>query len=139
MEDYIIGYTSGVFDMFHVGHLNILKEAKKKCDYLIVAVSPSELVFSYKKKWPIIPLKDRIEILNAIKYVDKVVIQKDRDKIKAFDKYKFDIMFVGDDWRGDKLFIEVEEYLNKQGSKLHFIPYTKKVSSSKLRVITKNI
>ena len=134
MKKKVIGYTSGVFDMFHVGHLNILKQSKEKCDYLIVAVSPDKLVQSYKGKSPIIPLEDRMEIIRAIKYVDEVVIQHNRDKIEAFNKYKYDIMFVGDDWKESKLFEEVEAELIKHGSKIHFISYTKKVSSSKLRV-----
>ena len=133
----IIGYTAGVFDMFHVGHLNILKQAKEHCDYLIVAVSPDELVQSYKGKKPIISFEDRVEIIKAIKYVDKVVIQYDRDKIKAYHEHKFNIMFVGDDWKGNPLFEAVEKELNKHGSKVQFFSYTNKVSSTKLRSILK--
>ncbi|WP_411766123.1 adenylyltransferase/cytidyltransferase family protein [Winogradskyella sp. A3E31] len=137
MKNKIIGYTAGVFDMFHVGHLNILKQAKEKCDYLIVAVSPDDLVKSYKGKKPIIPLEDRMRIIESIKYVDEVVIQYDRNKINAFHKYKFDIMFVGDDWKGNDLFKEVENELHKYNSKIHFFAYTDKVSSTKLRSILK--
>lgn len=137
MEKKIKGYTSGVFDMFHVGHLNILKKAKENCDYLMVAVSPDELVESYKGKTPIIPLEDRMEIIRAIKYVDEVVIQHNRDKIEAYNKHKFDVMFVGDDWKGNPLFDEVEKALNKHGSKIQFFSYTQKVSSTKLRTILK--
>lgn len=137
MEKKIKGYTSGVFDMFHVGHLNILKKAKENCDYLMVAVSPDELVESYKGKTPIIPLEDRMEIIRAIKYVDEVVVQHNRDKIEAYNKHKFDVMFVGDDWKGNPLFDEVEKALNKHGSKIQFFSYTKKVSSTKLRTILK--
>ena len=96
----IIGYTTGVFDMFHIGHLNILKRAKEQCDYLIVGVSTDELVQSYKNKLPIIPYAERSAIVEAIKYVDKVVPQKNRDKIAAFNEFKFNKMFVGDDWKG---------------------------------------
>ncbi|PIB33893.1 glycerol-3-phosphate cytidylyltransferase [Gaetbulibacter sp. 5U11] len=124
--------------MFHVGHLNILKQAKQHCDYLIVAVSPDELVFSYKGKKPIMSLEDRMAIIEAIKYVDEVVIQYDRDKIKAYHKYKFDIMFVGDDWKGNPLFEEVEKELQNHGSKVQFFSYTNKVSSTKLRSILKD-
>jgi len=131
------GYTAGVFDMFHVGHLNILKQAKENCDYLIVAVSPDELVYSYKGKKPIISLEDRMEIIKAIKYVDEVVIQHDRDKINAYHKYNFDVMFVGDDWKGNDLFEEVERELIKHGSRVQFFSYTNKVSSTKLRSILK--
>ncbi len=135
MKKIIKGYTAGVFDMFHVGHLNILKQAKANCDYLIVAVSPDDLVFSYKQKKPIIPLEDRMAIIEAIKYVDEVVVQHDRNKINAFKKYNFDIMFVGDDWKGNPMFMEVERELNSHGSKIQFFSYTKKVSSTGLRSI----
>ena len=129
----IIGYTTGVFDMFHIGHLNILKRAKEQCDYLIVGVSTDELVQSYKNKLPIIPYAERSAIVEAIKYVDKVVPQKNRDKIAAFNEFKFNKMFVGDDWKGKQLFVEVEEYLNKNGAEVVYFPYTQGTSSSILR------
>ncbi|WP_270535163.1 adenylyltransferase/cytidyltransferase family protein [Phocaeicola massiliensis] len=129
----IIGYTTGVFDMFHIGHLNILKRAKEQCDYLIVGVSTDELVQSYKNKLPIIPYAERSAIVEAIKYVDKVVPQKNRDKIAAFNEFKFNKMFVGDDWKGKPLFVEVEEYLNKNGAEVVYFPYTQGTSSSILR------
>ena len=129
----IIGYTTGVFDMFHIGHLNILKRAKEQCDYLIVGVSTDELVQSYKNKLPIIPYAERSAIVEAIKYVDKVVPQKNRDKSAAFNEFKFNKMFVGDDWKGKPLFVEVEEYLNKNGAEVVYFPYTQGTSSSILR------
>ena len=129
----IIGYTTGVFDMFHIGHLNILKRAKEQCDYLIVGVSTDELVQSYKNKLPILPYAERSAIVEAIKYVDKVVPQKNRDKIAAFNEFKFNKMFVGDDWKGKPLFVEVEEYLNKNGAEVVYFPYTQGTSSSILR------
>lgn len=128
-----IGYTTGVFDMFHVGHLNILREAKKHCEYLIVGVSTDELVQEYKHKVPIIPFVDRVEILESIKFVDKVVPQTDRDKIAAFYKYRFDCMFVGSDWKNTPLFDEVEAFLKKNGAEVFYIDYTQKVSSTILR------
>ncbi|MCF7906874.1 adenylyltransferase/cytidyltransferase family protein [Patescibacteria group bacterium] len=136
---YKIGYTTGVFDMFHIGHLNILKKAKKMCDYLIVGVSTDELVLSYKNKKPIIPFKERVAIIKSIKYVDKVVPQENRDKIQAFKKISFDVMFVGDDWKGSKLFNQVEKTLNKYGTKVEYFPYTKNISSTKLRGIIDKI
>ena len=129
----IIGYTTGVFDMFHVGHLNILKRAKMNCDYLIVGVSTDELVESYKNKRPIIPYAERVSIVESIKFVDKVVAQIDRDKIAAFHELKFDVMFVGDDWKGKPLFVEVEDYLIKHGAKVIYFPYTDGTSSTILR------
>lgn len=129
----IIGYTTGVFDMFHIGHLNILKRAKEQCDYLIVGVSTDELVQSYKNKLPIVPYVERVAIVEAIKYVDKVVPQQNRDKIAAFKEIKFNKMFVGDDWKGKMLFVEVEKYLNEHGAEVVYFPYTQGTSSSILR------
>jgi glycerol-3-phosphate cytidylyltransferase len=130
MKKYKIGYTTGVFDLFHIGHLNILKRAKEQCEYLIVGVSTDELVMSYKNKTPIIPFEERIQIVESIKYVDKVVAQKDRDKLKAFDEIGFDVMFVGDDWKNDKLFVEVEKELHKKNASIVFFPYTQGTSST---------
>lgn len=129
----IIGYTTGVFDMFHIGHLNILKRARENCDYLIVGVSTDELVQKSKNKTPIIPYEERAEIIASIKYVDQVVPQMNKDKLAAYDKYKFDVMFVGDDWKGSELFSKCEEELNKRGSKVIYFPYTKGTSSTILR------
>src|SRR5690606_25937939 len=100
MKKYKVGYTTGVFDMFHIGHLNILRRAKEQCDYLIVGVSTDELVVSYKHKKPIIPYNERKAIVESIKYVDKVVPQINMNKMGAWEEYKFDVMFVGSDWKG---------------------------------------
>lgn len=129
-KKYKVGYTTGVFDLFHIGHLNILKRSKELCDYLIVGVSTDELVSSYKNKTPVIPYEERVSIVEAIRYVDKVVPQKTRDKIAAYEKYKFDVMFVGDDWKGNELFVKVEEQLKKNGSCVVYFPYTQHTSSS---------
>lgn len=134
-EKFKIGYTTGVFDLFHIGHLNILKKAKEKCEWLIVGVSTDELVVSYKNKMPIIPYIERVEIVKACKYVDEVVPQEDRDKIAAYKKYRFDAMFVGDDWKDKSLFIEVEKKLQKLSSTVVYFPYTSNTSSTKIRQI----
>lgn len=128
-----VGYTTGVFDMFHVGHLNILRRAKEQCDYLIVGVSTDELVKNYKNKTPIIPFEERKAILEAIKYVDKVVPQENRDKYSAYEKYKFNVMFVGDDWKGNSLFEEVERRFKDVGVEVVYFPYTKGTSSTILK------
>lgn len=138
-KKYKIGYTTGVFDLFHIGHLNILRHAKDMCEYLIVGVSTDELVQKYKNQKPVIPYAERVAIVEAIRYVDKVVPQVNRDKIAAFEKYDFNAMFVGDDWKSDKLFIEVEQQLNKRGAKLVYLPYTNNVSSSLLNKVLKKI
>ena len=133
MKKYKVGYTTGVFDMFHIGHLNIIKRAKEQCDYLIVGVSTDELVQEYKNKKPIIPFYERCEIVKALEYVDKVVAQENRDKFWAWKKLNFDVMFVGDDWKGKSLFVEIEEEFKKVGVDIVYFPYTKDTSSTILR------
>ena len=136
----IIGYTAGVYDLFHVGHLNLLEKAKKQCDYLIVAVSTDELVENYKNKKPVIPYDERKRIVESIKYVDEVVPQINRNKIEAFHKYNFDIMFVGDDWKGSEIFKKVDDEMRLNGKKgVEYIPYTKNVSSTLLKKVLKKI
>lgn len=132
MKKYKVGYTAGVYDLFHVGHLNLLKKAKEQCDYLIVAVTTDELT-SYKNKKAVIPFEDRCEIVEAIKYVDKVVPQVDMDKMGAWERNHFDVMFVGDDWKGTDKWNKIEEDFKKVGVDIVYFPYTKKVSSTKLR------
>lgn len=129
----VVGYTTGVFDMFHIGHLNILRKAKEKCDYLIVGVSTDELCSSYKGKLPIIPFGERKAIVEAIKYVDEVRPQEDRDKFAAWQRIGFDIMFVGDDWKGKPLFAELEKRFLDVGVTIEYFPYTQGTSSTILR------
>ena len=128
-----IGYTTGVFDLFHFGHLEILRKAKENCDYLIVGVSTDELVQEYKNKRPIITFDQRIEIIKSIKYVDEVVVQKDRDKLSALNKIGFNIMFVGDDWKGSKLFLELECKFQKHGVEIFTFHIHQNISSTSLR------
>ena len=120
----IIGYTTGVFDMFHVGHLNILKKAKKNCDYLIVAVCTDKLTKKLKKKKPIIPFKDRYEIIKSIKYVDQVVAEKNDNKIKDWKKYKYNIIFKGNDWKYSVKWKILKKFFLKNNVKINFFPYT---------------
>jgi glycerol-3-phosphate cytidylyltransferase len=126
----IIGYITGVFDLFHIGHLAILRRAKEECDYLIVGVNTDDLVRSYKNKSPVIPFEERISIVESIKYVDKVVVQENRDKVAAWRKYHFDIMFCGGDWRGNSLYEEAEKALRENNVRVVYLPYTKGVSST---------
>ena len=133
MKKYRVGYTTGVFDMFHIGHLNILRRAKEQCDYLIVGVSTDELVKEYKNKTPIIPFEERAEIVQSIDCVDRVIAQENRDKYEAWRELKFDVMFVGDDWKGKPLFMKVEEEFKKVGVDVVYFPYTKDTSSTILR------
>ena len=114
-KKYKIGYTTGVFDMFHIGHLNILKKAKEQCDYLIVGVSTDEIVLEYKHKVPIVPFKERIAIVSAIEYVNEVVPQTTMDKMVAWNKLHFNVIFHGDDWKNSAMYNEMEEKLKKVG------------------------
>ena len=129
----IIGYTTGVYDMFHIGHLNILRQAKEKCDYLIVGVSTDECVMTYKHRAPIIPYEQRAAIVEAIKYVDEVVPQINMDKLEFLKVRHFDVMFHGDEWRGTVLYNKYEEEFARFGAKIEYLPHTDGISSSMLR------
>lgn len=124
-----IGYTAGVFDLFHIGHLNILKNAKGMCDKLIVGVTTDELV-KYKRKKAVIPFEERIEIIRSIKYVDAAVAQETMDKMTMWEKLKFDIMIVGDDWQHTEKWQEIEKAFQAKGVKIVYFPYTKGTSST---------
>ncbi|MBC1889244.1 adenylyltransferase/cytidyltransferase family protein [Listeria booriae] len=131
-KHYKIGYTTGVYDMFHIGHLNLLKRAKAQCDYLIVGVTVDELV-SYKKKQAIIPFEERIEIVKHIRYVDEVVPQVNMNKMEAWQRLGFDAIFVGDDWKGSDTWNQFEADFSKVGVTIEYLPYTKGTSSTQLR------
>lgn len=129
----IIGYTTGVFDMFHIGHLNILRRAKEQCDYLIVGVSTDEVVKSYKHSLPVIPYEQRAAIVEAIKYVDEVVPQTSMDKTDFLKQRHFDVMFHGDEWKGTELYNRYEKEFAQYGARIEYLPHTEGVSSSMLR------
>lgn len=129
----VIGYTTGVYDMFHIGHLNILRRAKEQCDYLIVGVSTDELVQRDKNKTPIIPYADRAAIVEAIKYVDKVVPQQDKNKFGAWEKYHFNKMFVGSDWKGTDAWNGFEKQFAPVGVEIVYLDHTDGISSTILR------
>ena len=134
---YKIGYTTGVFDMFHIGHLNILRRAKEKCDYLIVGVSTDEVVESYKHHKPIIPYEQRAAIVAAIKYVDEVVPQTTMDKLEFLKQRHFDVMFHGDEWKGTDLYNKYEMDFAEYGAKIEYLSHTDGISSTMLRDIIK--
>ena len=137
-EKSMVGYTSGVYDLFHVGHLNLLKNAKGLCDKLIVGVTSDELV-SYKNKKSVIPHSERMEIVRNIKFVDAVVPQNDMDKIKMWERLKFDIMFVGDDWFDTPKWKELDSKFKSLGVKIIYFPYTKGVSSTLINSTLDNL
>ena len=134
-----IGYTTGIFDLFHIGHLNIIKKAKKKCDYLIVGVTNDKLAFKLKNKKPVIPFKERFEIIKNIRFVDKVVEEKNDDKILAKKMYKFDIIFKGDDWKNSKKWKILKKEFKKSKTKIVFLKYTKNTSSTLIRKVCEKI
>lgn len=129
----IIGYTSGVFDMFHAGHLNILKEAKRNCDYLIVGVSTDELVELYKHKTVVIPFEERLDIVSAIRYVDLAIPQVNMNKVEIWGQYKFNKMFVGEDWKGSDAWNEYEKQFAPLGVDIVYIKRKYDITSSALR------
>ena len=132
MKKYKVGYTTGVYDMFHIGHLNILRRAKEQCEYLIVGVSTDELVETYKHKLPVIPFEEREAIVAAIKYVDQVVTQTSLDKLAAWEQLHFDVVLHGDDWKGTKLYSDIEKVLHSVGCDVVYLPHTDGISSSLL-------
>lgn len=131
----IIGYMTGVFDLFHIGHLNIIKNSRELCDKLIIGITTDELILEYKKKNAVIPFEERCEIVRNIKGVSSVVPQYDMDKLDAWKRYKFDIMFVGDDWYQTPKWRDIEDSLKKVGVKIIYFPYTKGTSSTKINKI----
>lgn len=132
MAKYKIGYTTGVFDMFHIGHLNILQKAKEQCEYLIVGVSTDEVVENYKHKTPIIPFNERIAIVSALKCVDRAVPQTSMNKMEAWKEIHFDALFHGSDWKGSDMYNKMIEEFEQIGVDVVFLPHTEGVSSTLL-------
>ena len=130
----ILGYTSGVYDLFHIGHLNLLKNARGLCDKLIVGVSVDELV-KYKNKKAVIPFEERIEIVRNIKYVDSAIPQYEIDKFKVWEKIKFDVLFVGDDWYESDSWKIMENKFKEVNVRVIYFPYTKGTSSTLINEI----
>ena len=133
MKKYKVGFTQGTFDTLHYGHVNLLKNAKKHCDYLIVGVNSDELVKSYKKTNTIIKTQDRVKIVEAIKYVDEVVVTETLDKNVHLKKYNYNVIFIGDDWKGSSRWNKTEEELSKVNVDVVYIPYTKSISTTKIK------
>lgn len=129
------GYVSGSFDMFHIGHLNLIRRAKERCDHLIVGVLTDELIYERKQKWPIVPFDQRMAIVEAIRYVDEVVVTTPDiiPRVKAWEKLRFDAFFTGDDYKGLPGQEKTEQRLNALGADLVFFPYTVEQSTTILR------
>lgn len=139
MRKKIIGYTTGVYDMFHIGHLNVIQRARRLCDYLIVGVSTDELVQQEKNKTPVIPYEERAAIVAALKYVDKVIPQVDKNKMAAWERYHFNKMFVGSDWKGTSQWQKFEAQFTPLGVDIIYLTHTDGISSTKLTNVIKCI
>jgi glycerol-3-phosphate cytidylyltransferase len=129
----ITGFTAGVYDMFHIGHLNVIRQAESCCDRLVVGVSTDELVMQTKGKFPVIPFDERVEIVAAIRGVDDVVAQTTLDKVVAWEQVRYDRLFVGDDHRGQPSWLRYEAELRPRGVEIVYFPYTRNTSSTILR------
>ena len=133
MSDRTIGYTTGVFDMFHIGHLRVLQRARENCDHLIVGVTSDQLCIERKQKAPIIPEWERMEIVKALKCVDQVVRETNLDKLVAWEELKFDRIFKGDDWKGSQLWNNYEKEFQLRNVEVVYFSYTVHTSSTLLR------
>ncbi|MDE6433367.1 MAG: adenylyltransferase/cytidyltransferase family protein [Lachnospiraceae bacterium] len=133
MKKYKIGYTQGVFDMFHIGHLNLLKQAKAECEYLIVGVNSDQLVQNYKHKQTVVKEEDRAEIVRSIIYVDQCEIVNSLDKVQQWKQFQFEAIFIGDDWRGDSRWNQTQIDLKKYNAEVVYLTYTKGISSTFLK------
>ena len=134
-----VGYTTGVFDLFHIGHLNIIRRAKEQCEHLIVGVSTDELVKEYKNKYPIIPFEERKEIIESLKYVDEVVPQTTMDKYAAWENLHYEALFHGDDWKNSDMYNKYLEEFEGTGVEFVFLPHTEGTSSTMLTEVLQKI
>ena len=132
-EKYHIGYTDGVYDLFHVGHLNMIQYAKERCDYLIVGVHGDDVVEEYKHHKPIINENDRKRIIESVKGVDRAEINRFRDKLRLWELYQFDVVFIGDDWKGTERWNNFERILSEVGVDVVYVPYTRGISTTEIR------
>ena len=136
MKPYRIGFTTGVFDLFHVGHLNLLERCKAMCSYLIVAICDDDYVRNIKHKEPVYPLEERVRIIGALKCMDEVVVINTadvEDKMAALKQYRFDVLFSGDDWKGTERYNKTEQQFAEVGAKIEYLPYTKGVSTTEIK------
>jgi glycerol-3-phosphate cytidylyltransferase len=131
----VVGYVPGVFDMFHIGHLNILRRARLQCDWLIAGVVSDEVAFQQKQHYPVIPEDERLDIVANIEFVDEAVMEWTTDKLATWERVGFDVIFKGDDWRGSEKWTRLEEEFRKVGVLVLYLPYTEHTSSTVLRAL----
>ena len=132
-KKYRIGYTDGVYDLFHIGHLNMIQTAKSYCEHLIVGVHGDDVVEEYKHRRPIINENDRKRIVESIKGVDEAVINRFRDKMKLWELHHFNVVFIGDDWKGTERWNNFEKILSEVNVDVIYVPYTKGISTTDIR------
>ncbi len=125
-----VGYVPGGFDLFHIGHLNILRAARERCDKLVVGVATDESLFAMKSKNPVIPFGERLEIVAALSIVDQAVADHDQDKRVAWRANAFDLLFKGDDWKGTAKGALLEQEMAEVGARVVYFPYTQRTSST---------
>lgn len=135
----IIGYAAGAFDLFHVGHLNILRQAKARCDYLIAGVVSDERLRQTKGRLPVIPESERLDILSSIGLVDEAILEFHPNRLQTWEDVGFDVFFKGDDWKGTPQGDELEELFATVGVRVEYFPYTVHTSSTKLRVALRHL
>ena len=135
MKKYKVGYTQGVYDMFHIGHLNLLNNARDLCEHLIVGVNSDKLVTQYKHKLPVIPEEERRLIVANIKAVDACEIVDTLDKVENYKRFHYDAVFIGDDWKGNARWTQTEKDLAPYGVDVVYLPHTKGVCSTELRKV----
>lgn len=129
----VVGYAPGVYDMFHIGHLNILRRASENCDYLIAGVVEDDVVTQIKGRPPIVPHAERMDVVRAIDLVDEVVADWTSDKFEMWKQLRYDVLFKGDDWKGTEKALRLERLLGEVGARVHYFPYTASTSSTGLR------
>ena len=133
------GYVPGVFDLFHIGHLNVIGNARRECDWLVAGVVSDEVTAAIKGRSPVIPLVERIEILRALRDVDEVVVDHHADKFDSWREFPYDVIFKGDDWRGTPRALRLEQDLATVGARIHYFPYTMHTSSTLLRTVLESV
>jgi glycerol-3-phosphate cytidylyltransferase len=134
-----IGYVPGAFDLFHIGHLNILRQAKENCDYLIAGVAADDVLTQHKGVTPVIPLLERLEIVRNVRYVNMAHAAMTNDKIEIWKELRFNVLFKGDDWRGTEKGDRLERDFAGVGVDVIYFPYTPATSSSTLRRTLQNL
>ncbi|MGP7962175.1 adenylyltransferase/cytidyltransferase family protein [Sanguibacter sp. A246] len=129
----VVGYAPGAWDLFHVGHLNVLRHAAARCDYLIAGVVDDAMLEAAKGRRPVVPALERAEIIRSVRFVDEVVVETQPDKLLTWREHPFDLFFKGDDWRGTPAGADLEQRFGEVGVEVVYFPYTMHTSSTQLR------